>query len=208
MERQAALTRRHPFRFCNNIWLIRKYQNFRNSQIIFSGVFRISKRGGKCSLDTSAHTKGGANQVFQFFLLCKKKFFWPKGGWPNGPPKYASDHLVTSRESPGFVGELEYYIHTEQASLRLFDYFGRFTIFRAIHYISGDSLYFGRFIIFRAIHYISDDSLYFGRVTIFRAIRYISGDSLYFGRFTRNLSYTNYMIIMKHQFVLLFILLV
>ena len=44
-----------------------------------SGVFRISKRGAKCSLDTSAHT----NQVFQFFYYVKKKIFWPKGG--HGP---------------------------------------------------------------------------------------------------------------------------
>ena len=51
-----------------------------------SGVFRISKRGAKCSLDTSAHTKGGAKPSFTIFLLCQKKKFLAKGGpWPNGP---------------------------------------------------------------------------------------------------------------------------
>ena len=47
--------------------------------------------GGKFSLATSAHTKGGAKPSFPIFLVCKKKFFFAKGGaWPNGPPKYAS----------------------------------------------------------------------------------------------------------------------
>ena len=36
------------------------------------GVFRISKRGAKFSLATSAHTKEGANQVFQFIFNVKK----------------------------------------------------------------------------------------------------------------------------------------
>ena len=37
------------------------------------------KRGAKFSLATSAHTKEGTNQVFQFFQ-CQKKNFLPKGG--------------------------------------------------------------------------------------------------------------------------------
>ena len=56
-----------------------------------SGVFRISKRGAKFSLATSAHTKGG-QPSFPIFFQCKKKNFLAKGGamaqWP--PPKYAS----------------------------------------------------------------------------------------------------------------------
>ena len=36
---------------------------------VVSGVFRISKRGGQIFVATSAHTKKGANQVFQFFLM-------------------------------------------------------------------------------------------------------------------------------------------
>ena len=49
---------------------------------VVSGVFRISKRGAKFSLATSAYTKEGANQVFQFFFIVKKNFC-PKGGpWP------------------------------------------------------------------------------------------------------------------------------
>ena len=44
-----------------------------------SGVFRISKRGAKCSLATSAHTKGGPNQVFQFFYCQQKIFFGQRG---------------------------------------------------------------------------------------------------------------------------------
>ena len=51
-----------------------------------SGVFRISKRGAKFSLATSAHTKGGAKPSFPIFLVCQKKFFLAKGGamaqWP------------------------------------------------------------------------------------------------------------------------------
>ena len=52
-----------------------------------SGVFRISKRGGKFSLATSAHTKGGQTKFSNFFSMSKKNFFWPKGGaWHNAPP--------------------------------------------------------------------------------------------------------------------------
>ena len=49
------------------------------------------KKGGKFLLATSAHTKRGPNQVFQIFLMVKKKFFG-QGARPNGPPtKYATD---------------------------------------------------------------------------------------------------------------------
>ena len=61
-----------------------------------SGVFRISKGGGgKFSLATSAHTKGGQPK-FSNFLVCQRIFLakWGGGGraWPNAPPppKYAS----------------------------------------------------------------------------------------------------------------------
>ena len=60
--------------------------------MLSSGVFRISKRGAKFSLATSAHTKEGATKFFQFFFNVKKKIFWPKGGHgPMAPLKYASD---------------------------------------------------------------------------------------------------------------------
>ena len=40
-----------------------------------SGVFRISKRGGgKCSMDTSAHTKGGRIKFSNFFTMSKNLF--------------------------------------------------------------------------------------------------------------------------------------
>ena len=52
-------------------------------------VAYLGFRKGGFSLATSAHTKEGANQVFHFFFDVKK-FFLPKGVWPNGPPKYAS----------------------------------------------------------------------------------------------------------------------
>ena len=57
-----------------------------------SGVFRISKRGGgKFSLDTSAHIKGGGpNQAFQFFYYVKK-ISCQSGPCP--PPKYASESI-------------------------------------------------------------------------------------------------------------------
>ena len=52
------------------------------SHVIYhvSGVFRISKRGAKFSLATSAHTKGGGQTKFSNFFSMSKKSFWPKGG--------------------------------------------------------------------------------------------------------------------------------
>ena len=40
----------------------------------------FQKGGGKCSLATSAHTKGGLKQVFQFFQLCQKNLLAKGGG--------------------------------------------------------------------------------------------------------------------------------
>ena len=51
-----------------------------------SGIFRISKRGAKFSLATSAHTKGGAKPSFPIFVVCQKKFFLPKGAMAQWPP--------------------------------------------------------------------------------------------------------------------------
>jgi hypothetical protein len=45
-----------------------------------SGVFKISKRGAKCLLATSAHTKEGPNQVLQFVYYVEI-FFLPKAGY-------------------------------------------------------------------------------------------------------------------------------
>ena len=50
-----------------------------------SGVFRISKRGAKFLLATSAHTEGGQTKFSKFFLW-RKIFFWPKGGMAQWPP--------------------------------------------------------------------------------------------------------------------------
>ena len=47
-----------------------------------SGVWRILdfiKGRAKCSLATSAHTKGGKTKFSNFFYLVKKNF-WTKGG--------------------------------------------------------------------------------------------------------------------------------
>ena len=66
--------------------LTRLVSNLGNSG---GGIFKISK-GGKFSLATSAHTKEGANQVFQFFFKCQQKILAKGGPWLNGPPKYAS----------------------------------------------------------------------------------------------------------------------
>ena len=46
--------------------------------------------GAKFSLATSAYTKGGPNQVFEFFSYVKNIFLTKRGPWPNGPPKYAT----------------------------------------------------------------------------------------------------------------------
>ena len=43
-----------------------------------SGVFKISKGGGKCSLATSAHKKGVGKPSFSIFLPSRKKIVWPK----------------------------------------------------------------------------------------------------------------------------------
>ena len=69
--------------------------------ILPSGVFRISKRGAKFSLVTSVHTRG-ANYVFQFFPMVKK--ILPRGPWPNGPLKYATDSTVSGVQLGGRVG--------------------------------------------------------------------------------------------------------
>ena len=50
----------------------------------------FQKGGAKCSLDTSAHTKGGQTKFSNFFTVSEKKFLAKGGPWPNGPPKYAS----------------------------------------------------------------------------------------------------------------------
>ena len=44
-----------------------------------SGVFRISKRGAKCLLATTAHTKGGQTKFSNFFYDVKKMFFGQRG---------------------------------------------------------------------------------------------------------------------------------
>ena len=67
-----------------------------------SGVLGFRKGGAKFSLATSAHTKEGANQVFQFFFNVKKGFFLAKGGaMTQWPPKYApgnrSSELIKPR---------------------------------------------------------------------------------------------------------------
>ena len=62
----------------------------------------FQKGGAKFSLATSAHTKGGgAKPSFPIFLVCKKNFFFAKGGGhgPMAPPKYATEHGV---EGVGF----------------------------------------------------------------------------------------------------------
>ena len=58
--------------------------------VVISGVFRSSKRGAKCLLATSAHTKGG-KPSFPIFLVCQKKIFGQRGPWPIWPRgKYAT----------------------------------------------------------------------------------------------------------------------
>ena len=52
----------------------------------YSGVFRISKRGGgKFLLATSAHTKGGKPSFPIFLVYVKKKFLVKGGPWHNAP---------------------------------------------------------------------------------------------------------------------------
>ena len=47
--------------------------------IVDSGVLRISKKGAKCLLAPSAHTKEGGQTKFSNFLLCQKQIFWQRG---------------------------------------------------------------------------------------------------------------------------------
>ena len=53
----------------------------------FSGVFRISKRGGgKFSLATSAHTKGGQTKFSNFCSMSKKILLAKRGAMAQCPP--------------------------------------------------------------------------------------------------------------------------
>ena len=62
-----------------------------------SGVFRISKRGAKFSLATSAYTKGAKTMFSNFFSYDKNFFFFQRA-----LPKYA-----TALVHPIFVGFLQ-----------------------------------------------------------------------------------------------------
>ena len=54
------------------VWSFIRYANIPPCS---SGIFRISKRGAKCLLATSAHTRGGQTKFSNFFTMS-----WPKGG--------------------------------------------------------------------------------------------------------------------------------
>ena len=61
-------------------WMLHDLWCFSHSDIYSTQWrIRISKRGAKCLLDTSTHTKGGQTK-FSNFLLCQKKNFLAKGG--------------------------------------------------------------------------------------------------------------------------------
>ena len=49
------------------------------------GIFRISKRGGKFLLATSAHTKAGQTKFSNFFPMVKKNFVAKAEGGPMSP---------------------------------------------------------------------------------------------------------------------------
>ena len=58
-----------------------------NLMVIAVAYLGFQKGGAKFSLATSAHTKGGANPNFQFFLVCQKKnFFGQRGAMAQRPP--------------------------------------------------------------------------------------------------------------------------
>ena len=66
-------------------------------QSAVKGAFALStsvaylgfQKGGKFSLATNAHTKGGQTKFSNFFQ-CQRKIFLAKGGMAQWPPKYAS----------------------------------------------------------------------------------------------------------------------
>ena len=61
-----------------------KFQQMNKSDAFNKSVAYLGfrKRGAKFSLATSAHTKEGANQVFQVFSMSKKKISAKGGPWP------------------------------------------------------------------------------------------------------------------------------